>query len=101
MFLVERDDAGRDAGAIKKVRGQGDDALDIAFLNNSLADLGLDVAPEEHAMGHNDRAFAGAFERRDKVEKKGIVAVLLGRHAIDKAAKFVVLWVEAVAPSLI
>jgi hypothetical protein len=50
------------------------------------------AASEKHAIGHDDRAFAGAFERRDKVEKKGIVAVLLGRHAIDKATEFIVLW---------
>lgn len=76
---------------------QADDALDKALADDPLADLGLDIASEQHAMGHNDRAFAGTF---DKVEKVGIVPVLLGRHAIDKAFEFIIHWVEAVAPSL-
>jgi hypothetical protein len=76
---------------------QADDALDKALADDPLADL-LDIASEQHAMGHNDRDFAGTF---DKVEKVGIVPVLLGRHAIVKAFEFIIHWVEAVAPSLI
>jgi hypothetical protein len=35
----------------KEVRRQADDALDITLADDPLTDLGLDIAPEEHAMG--------------------------------------------------
>ena len=62
IFIVDHDDAGSVAGAIKKIRGQADYALDETLAEDPLANIGLDIAPKEHAMGHYDRAFAGAFE---------------------------------------
>ena len=39
VFLVEHDDAGRDAGAVEEVGGQADDALDVAPADDVLADF--------------------------------------------------------------
>ena len=86
VLFVEHDDAGGDAGAVKQVRRQADDALDEALRDDVLADLGLGIAAKQDAMRQNDRALAGALERRDNVQKIGIVAVLRGRDAVLEAA---------------
>ena len=100
VFLVEHDDAGGDAGAVKQVGRQADDALDVAAADDVLADVGLGAAAEQHAVGQNDRAFAGALERSEDVQQEGIVAVLRRRDAELEAAVLVVGRVEAVAPRL-
>ncbi len=53
VLLVEHDDAGGDAGAVEEVGGQADDALEIAGADELLADRGLGIAAEEHAMGQD------------------------------------------------
>ena len=58
-FLVEHDDAGGNAGAVKEVRRQADDALDDAALDEVLADGGLGIAAEQNAVRQDARAFAG------------------------------------------
>ena len=68
VFLVEHEDAGGDAGAVKEIGGQADDRLEVAGADELLADDGLGIAPEEHAVGENAGAFAGAFQRADDVE---------------------------------
>ena len=45
-------------------------------LTRFAADGGLGVAAEEHAVGEDDGAPAGALERVDDVEEEGVVAVL-------------------------
>ena len=66
-FLVDDNDAGRDAGAIEEVRGQADDSLDKTALNQVTADLRLLFAPQQYAVGQDDRSLALALERRDEV----------------------------------
>ena len=61
VLLVEHEDAGGDAGAVKEIGGQADDALEIAGANKLLADDGLGIAAEEHAVRQNAGAFAGAL----------------------------------------
>ena len=80
VFLVEHQDAGRDAGAVKEVGRQADDPLEVAGADELPADDGLGIAPEEHAVGQNAGAFAGALQRADDVQQVGVVA-LLGRAA--------------------
>ena len=46
IFLVDQDDAGRDAGAVEQVGGQADDPLDIPLANEIAPDVGLGIAPE-------------------------------------------------------
>ena len=50
VFLVEHEDAGGDAGAVKEVGRQADDALEVAGADELLADDGLGIAPEEDAV---------------------------------------------------
>ena len=81
ILLVHDDDARGDAGPVEKVGGQADDALDVALADQVLADVGLGVAPEEHAVRQDARALAGALERADDVQQIGVIALLGGRHA--------------------
>ncbi len=50
VFLVEHQDAGGDAGAVKEVGRQADDALEVAGADELLADDGLGIAAEEDAV---------------------------------------------------
>ena len=81
VLLVDDDDAGGDAGAVEEVRGQADDALDVALADERAADVGLGIAPEQHAVRQDARALAGALERADDVQQVGVVALLGGRRA--------------------
>ena len=102
VFLVDDDDAGGDAGAVKEVGGQADDALDVALADEVAADVGLGVAAEQHAVRKDARAFAGALERADDVQQVGVVALLGGRHAEGlEALVGVVERIEAGAPALV
>jgi len=56
--LVDHDDAGGDAGAVKEVGRQADDALEVTPADQVAADVGLRVAAEEDAMRQD--AGAGA-----------------------------------------
>ena len=53
VVLVEHDDAGGDAGAVKEVGRQADDALDGAPADDLAADGRLGPAPEEDAVREN------------------------------------------------
>ena len=98
VFLVEHEDAGGDARAVKEIGRQADDALDVTALDDLPADRGLGTATEQNAVRKNDRAFACALEAGEDVQQEGIVAVLLRRNAECKAAIQVIGRVEAVAP---
>ena len=102
VLLVDDDDAGGDAGAVKKVGRQADDALDVALADEFAADLGLDIAAEQDAVRQDAGALAGAFERADDVQQVGVVALLGGRCAEGlKAIVGVVQRIEARAPALV
>ena len=100
--LVDHHDAGGDAGAVEEVRGQADDALDVALAHERAADVGLGVAAEQHAVRQNARAFAGALERADDVQQVGVVALPGGRRAERlEAIVGIVQRIDAVAPALV
>ena len=102
VFLIDDDDAGRDAGAVKEVGGQADDALDVALADEVAADVGLGIAAEEHAVRQNAGAFAGALERADDVQQIGVIALLGGRRAEGlEALVRVVERVDAGAPAFV
>ena len=102
VLLVDDDDAGGDAGAVKEVGGQADDALDVALADQGAADVGLGVAAEQHAVRQDARAFAGALERADDVQQVGVVALLGGRRAEGlEAVVGIVERIEAGAPALV
>ena len=62
ILLVDDHDAGGDDGAEEEVRGQADDAFDVALADEVLANVGLGMATEQHAMWQNACAFARALE---------------------------------------
>jgi hypothetical protein len=80
-LLVDDDDAGGDASAIEEVRGQADDALDVALADEIAPDIAFNIAPEQYAMREDARAFSRALERADDVQKVGVVALLSGWRA--------------------
>jgi hypothetical protein len=81
VLFVDDNDAGGDAGTVKQVRGQSDDALDVAPANQCSADVGLSVAPEQHAVRQDAGAVAGAFQRSDDVQQVCVIALLARRRA--------------------
>ncbi len=100
IFLVEHDDAGRDTRAVKEIRRQADDALDVTAPDDLAPDVGLGITAKEHAVRQNNRAFAVALERGEDVEQKSVIAILLRRDAEGKTVVKVIGRIEAVAPSL-
>ena len=81
ILLVDHDDAGGDARAIKQIGRQTDDALDVALAHQRAADVGFGIAAEEHAMRQDARAFARALERAHDVQQVGVIALFGGRRA--------------------
>ena len=71
------------------------------WLDDALADGGLGAAAEQHAVGVDDRALAGALEAGQDVQQEGVVAVLGRRDAVLEAAEVVVGRVEAAGPVLV
>ena len=102
VFLVDDDDAGRDAGAVKQVGGQSDDAFDVALADQFAADVGLGIAAKQHAVRQNARAFAVALERAHDVQQIGVIALLGGRRAegLESLVR-IVERIDTVAPTLV
>ena len=101
VLLVEHKDAGGDTGAVEEVGGQADDALEIAGADELLADHGLGIAAEEHAVGQDAGGFARALHRADDVEQVGVVALLGRRLAPGEALEGVIRRGEPVRPGLV
>ena len=102
VFLVDDDDAGGNAGAVKQVGGQADDAFDVALADQVPADVGLGIAPKQNTVRQNAGAFAGAFQRAHDVQQIGVIA-LLGRRRAEmlEALVRVVERVDAGAPAFV
>ena len=64
VLLVDDDDAGGNAGAVKQIGRQADHALDVALAQEIAANIGLGVAAKQNAMRQNAGALARALERR-------------------------------------
>ena len=78
IFLVEYQDAGGDAGAVKEVGGQTDDSFEVAGTNELGADDRLGIAAEQHAVRQDAGALAPALQGPNNVQQIGIVALLGG-----------------------
>ena len=76
ILLVDDNNAGGNAGAVKQVGGQADDAFDVALADEVAADVGLGIAAEQDAVRQDAGAFAGALERADDMQQVGVVALL-------------------------
>ena len=62
LFLVQHDDAGRNAGSVEQVGRQPDNSFDITFFNQISANFGFGIAAKQYAMRQNARALADTFE---------------------------------------
>ncbi|MPM47723.1 hypothetical protein SDC9_94437 [bioreactor metagenome] len=82
VFLINDDDAGRDASTIEEVGGQAYDTLNPLLFKNLLADGFLGIASEQNAVWHNDTCFAGQTQRFQNMEKPCIVAILFRRNSV-------------------
>ena len=98
VFLVDDHDAGRDAGTVKEVSGQTDDAFDIALTDKIAPDIGLGIAAKQHAVGQDAGALASALERRDEVEEEGVIAILGRRNTVLEALVGVIGRIKATGP---
>ena len=85
VFLVEHQDAGGNASAVKEIGGQADDRLQVTGADELLADDGLRIAAEEHAVRKNACAFAGTLQRANDVQQEGVIALFGRRHTPGKA----------------
>jgi len=102
VFLVDDDDTDGDAGAVKQVGRQTDDAFDVTFSNQVLADVGLGVAPEQYAVRRDASALPCAFQRTDDMQQVGVIALLVRRRTeILVAPVRIVKRVDAGAPAFV
>jgi hypothetical protein len=89
LALLEHEDADRDAGGVEEVRGQADDGVDVAVLEQLGADAFLGTAPEEHAVRQDDGHHAFVLEVVEAVQQEGEVGGGLGREAVALEAHVV------------
>ena len=102
VFLIQHNNAGRDTGAIKKIRRQPNDAFNVSPVNNIFADLGLVMSAKQHPMWQNHRTLTFTFQRADDVQKKSIITVLFGRDAvIPKTAIYIVCCIHTITPGFV
>jgi len=102
VFLVDDNDASGNAGAVKQVDKQTDDAFDVAFSNQVLADVGLGVATEQYAVRQNASALPCAFQRTDDMQQVGVIALFVRRRTeIPEAPVRIVKRVDAGAPAFV
>lgn len=101
IFLVDDNDASGNAGAVKQVGRETDDAFDVAFSNQVLADVGLGVAPEQYAVRQDASALPCTFQRTDDMQQVGVIALFVRRRTeILEAPVMIVKRVDAGAPAL-
>jgi len=102
VFLVDNDDTGRNAGAVEQIGRQADDAFDVTFSDQVLADVGFGVAPKQYAVRQNASALPGTFQRTDDMQQVGVIALLVRRRAeIMEAPVRIVKRVDAGAPAFV
>src|SRR5690606_36004470 len=102
ILLVNNHDTGRNAGTQEEVRGQADDALDVALADQVATDIGLGMPSEQYPMRQNACPFARALERADDMQQIGIVALLAGWRAERLEAVIgIVERVDAGAPAFV
>ena len=82
LALLEHEDADRDAGGVEQVRGQADDGVDVAVLEQLGADAFLGAAPEQHAVRQDDGHHAFVFQVVEAVQQEGEVGGGFGRQAV-------------------
>src|ERR1035437_5223161 len=86
VLLVAHHDARRHSSAVKEIGWQADDSLDVSPLDQRLANRGLGVATEKHAVREDDCGLASALEGLEDVQEEGVIPVLFGRSTELEAA---------------
>ena len=86
LALVEHHHAGRNAGAVKQLRRQADDAFQHVGPQHSLPDFLFLTAPEQHSVRHHHHHLAAALAAGQHVLHKHKVGLLarFGREAIGE-----------------
>ncbi len=82
LAFLQHEDAHRDAGGVKKICRQADDSINVAVLEEFLADAFLGTATEQYAVRQDDRHHAFVFEEVEAVQQKGKVSGGLGGEAV-------------------
>ena len=80
ICFINDNNAGRNTRAVKEVGRQADNALNVALVNDVLADRCLGITSEQNAVRKNDRRFACGFQGFENMQKPSKIAVLFGRH---------------------
>ena len=102
VLLVQHQDAGGNAGAVEQIGRQADDALEDAGAHQLLADVGLGIAAEQHAVRQDDGALAGGgLHAADDVQQIGVIALLGRRGAPNKTLMGVIGGDQAGRPFLV
>ncbi len=68
FFLIDNNDTCRDASTVEKVGWQANDALDVSFAYQIVANISLCIATEQHTMWQNASTFTSALKRADNVQ---------------------------------
>ncbi len=82
LAFLEHEDADRDAGGVEEVRGQADDGVDVAVVEQLGADAFFGSATEEHSVRQDDGYHAFVLEEVEAVEEEGEVGGGLGGEAV-------------------
>ena len=102
VFLVNEDDAGRDARTVEKIGRQAHDTLDVVFFQNLNTDRFLRISTEQHTVRHDDARLAVGIEGFQDMQEPCEVAVLFWRNAITiKSLIFILGYLYAIAPRFI
>src|SRR5205823_5915488 len=62
VFLIDDNNAGRDAGTVEQVGRQSNDALDVPFADDVPSNITLGIATKENTVRQDHRAFPAAFK---------------------------------------
>ena len=79
IFLIDHEDAGRNAGAVKEIGRETDDPFQKAGAHKLGANHRLGITTKQHPMRQNAGSFAGALQRANNVKQVSVVALLGGR----------------------
>src|ERR1043166_4447195 len=69
--FLEDEDANRNAGGVKEIRGKADDRIDVAVFDQLCANLLLGAATKEHTVRKDDGHDTLILQVVEAVEKEG------------------------------
>jgi hypothetical protein len=81
LALLQHEDADRNARGVEEIRGQADDGVNVAVLEQLSADAFLGAATKEHAVRQDDGHDALILEEMKAVQEEGEVGGGFGRES--------------------